>query len=86
MIKVPGLMSRHLVKEVNLLEEIDFVTMLKMKVKKKNGVFSDQVQFEIIAESSVSDDTHEEVNVVFITTYCHQEAEVIQAKQVESQN
>ena len=54
--------------------------------QKKYGVFSDQAQFEIIAESSVSDDTHEEVNVVFITAYCHQEAEVIQAKQVELQN
>ena len=50
------------------------------------GVFFDQVQFEIIAENSISDDTHEEVNAVFIPAYRHQEAEVIQAKQVELQN
>ena len=50
------------------------------------GVFLDQVQFEIIAENSISDDTHEEVNVVFIPAYRHQEAEVIQAEQVELQN
>ena len=39
MIKVPGLMLRYLVKEVNLLEEIDFITMLKMKVKKNLEYF-----------------------------------------------
>ena len=39
-----------------------------------------------MAENSVSDDTHEEVNVVFILAYRHQEARVIQAKQVELQN
>ena len=54
--------------------------------QEKFGVFLDQVQFEIIAENSISDDIHEEVNVVFIPVYCHHEAEVIQAKQVELQN
>ena len=54
--------------------------------QEKFGVFLDQVQFEIIAENSVSDDNHEEVNVAFIRAYHHQEAEVIQAKQVELQN
>ena len=54
--------------------------------QEKSGVFLDQVQFEIMTENSVSDDTHEEVNVVFIPAYRHQEAEVIQAKQVELQN
>ena len=54
--------------------------------QEKFGVFLDQVQFEIIAENSVSDDTHEKVNVVFIPAYRHQETEVIQAKQVELQN
>ena len=54
--------------------------------QEKFGVFLDQVQFEVIAENSVSDDTHEEVNVVFIPAYRHLEAEVIQAKQVELQN
>ena len=54
--------------------------------QEKFGVFLDQVQFEIIAENSISDDTHEEVNVVFIPAYRHHEAEVIQAKQVELQN
>ena len=52
----------------------------------KFGAFSDQVQFEIIAENSVSGDTHEEVNVVFVPAYHHQQAEVIKAKQVELQN
>ena len=33
--------------------------------KEKFGVFLEQVQFEIIAENPISDDTHEEVNVVF---------------------
>ena len=54
--------------------------------QEKFGAFLDQVQFEIIAENSISDDTHEEVNVVFIPAYRHHEAEVIQAKQVELQN
>ena len=54
--------------------------------QEKFGVFLDLVQFEIIAENSVSDDTHEEVNVLFIPAYRLQEAEVIQAKQVELQN
>ena len=53
--------------------------------QEKFGAFLDQVQFEIITENAVSDDTHEEVNVVFIPAYRHQEAEVIQAKQVELQ-
>ena len=48
-------------------------------------VILDQVQFEIIAKNSISDDTHEEVNVVFIPAYRHHEAEVIRAKQVELQ-
>ena len=48
--------------------------------QEKFGIFLDQVQFEIIAQNSISDDTHEEVNVVFIPAYCHHEAEVIQAK------
>ena len=39
MIKVPELMLRYLVKEVNLLKEIDFITMLKMKVKKNLEYF-----------------------------------------------
>ena len=54
--------------------------------QEKFGVFLDQVKFEIIAENLVSDDTHEEVNVVFIPAYHHQKEEVIQAKQVELQN
>ena len=34
MIKVPGLMLRYLVKEESLLKGIDFIAMLKLKVKK----------------------------------------------------
>ena len=39
-----------------------------------------------MAENSISDDPHEEVNVIFIPAYRHHEVEVIQAKQVELQN
>ena len=63
-----------------------FYYNVEKESQEKFGIFLDQVQFEIIAENSVSDDTHEEVNVVFIPAYRHQEAEVIQAKQVELQN
>ena len=63
-----------------------FYNNVENKSQEKFGVFFDQVQFEVIAENSVSDDTPEEVNVVLIPAYRHQEAEVIQAKQVELQN
>ena len=51
MIKVPELMSRlfksyfNKVKEVSLLEEIDVITMLKMKVKKNFVYF--QTKFNL---------------------------------------
>ena len=63
-----------------------FYYSIENESQEKFVVFLDQVQFEIVAENSVSDDTHEEVNVVFIPAYHHLKAEVIQAKHVELQN
>ena len=80
-------MLRYLVKEENLATGRNrFCYNVENESQEKFGVFLDQVQFEIIAENSVSGDTREEVNIVFVPGYRHQEAEATQAKQVELQN
>ena len=61
---------RTLGKECKSTGRNRFYYNVENKSEEKFGIFLDQVQFEIIAENSVSDDdTHEEVNVVFIPAY-----------------